>query len=54
MNPDSERNPDAYITAAEFYRHMLKLERRISRLEMIFYVNLVVTIATLLKLLLAP
>jgi hypothetical protein len=54
MNPEPEKSPEAYVTAAEFYRHMLKLERRISRLEMIFYVNLIVTIATLLKLLLAP
>ena len=54
MNPEHEKNPDGYITAAEFYTHMLKLERRISRLEMIFYVNLIVTITTLLKLLLAP
>jgi hypothetical protein len=52
MNPDSEKNPDAYITAAEFYRHMLKLERRISRLEIIFYINLILTLATLLRTLL--
>jgi hypothetical protein len=52
MNPDSEKNPDAYITAAEFYRHMLRLERRISRLEIIFYINLILTLATLLRTLL--
>jgi hypothetical protein len=52
MNPDSEKNPDAYITAAEFYLHMLKLERRISRLEIIFYINLILTLATLLRTLL--
>jgi hypothetical protein len=52
MNPEPEKSPDAYITAAEFYMHMLKLERRISRLEIIFYINLILTLATLLRTLL--
>ena len=54
MSPKPEKDADDYVTVAEFYKHMLKLERRISRLEMIFYVNLIVTIATLLKLILFP
>ena len=47
MNKD-----DPYITKNEFYQHMLKVERRLSRLEIIFYINLFVTLVTLLKMLL--
>jgi len=41
-----------YVTKDEFYHNLLKIEKRLSRLEIIFTINLVVTLATLLKLLL--
>jgi hypothetical protein len=43
---------DPYITKNEFYNHMLRVERRLSRLEIIFYINLFITLVTLLKTLL--
>jgi hypothetical protein len=43
---------DPYITKNEFYNHMLRVERRLSRLEIIFYINLFITLVTLLKILL--
>jgi hypothetical protein len=46
------KEDDPYITKNEFYHHMLKVERRLSRLEIIFYINLLVTLVTLLKTLL--
>jgi hypothetical protein len=46
------KEDDPYITKNEFYNHMLKVERRLSRLEIIFYVNLFITLVTLLKTLL--
>jgi hypothetical protein len=52
MSPKAEKDADDYVTVAEFYRQMLKLERRISRLEIIFYINLFLTLATLLRTLL--
>jgi hypothetical protein len=48
-----KNEPEGFVTAAEFYHHMLKMERRVSRLEVILYINLIVTIATLLRLLLS-
>jgi len=42
---------DKYVTKDEFYRYMLKVEKRLSRLEIIFTINLVITLATLLRLL---
>lgn len=41
-----------YVSKDEFYEHMLKIERRLSRLEIIFSINLIITIVTLLKTLL--
>jgi hypothetical protein len=38
-----------YVMKNEFYHHMLKVERRLSRLEVIFYINLFITLVTLLK-----
>jgi hypothetical protein len=47
-------DPEGFVTAAEFYHHMLKMERRVSRLEVILYINLIVTLATLIRSLLSP
>jgi hypothetical protein len=43
---------DEYMTKNEFYDHMIKIERRLSRLEIIFYINIIVTMVTLIKTLL--
>jgi len=40
---------DEYITKSEFYDHMIRIERRMSRLEIIFYINIIVTMVTLIK-----
>jgi hypothetical protein len=43
---------DLYVSKNEFYGHMLKIERRLSRLEIIFYINIFITLVTLLRILL--
>jgi hypothetical protein len=43
---------DEYMTKNEFYDYMIKIERRLSRLEIIFYINIIVTMVTLIKTLL--
>jgi hypothetical protein len=52
---ETKNNPsEAYLTIAEFYKQMLKIERRLSRLEIIYSINLIMTVAALIKLLLLP
>jgi hypothetical protein len=43
------KDGESYMTKNEFYDHMIKIERRLSRLEIIFYINIIVTMVTLIK-----
>ncbi|MEM2292204.1 MAG: hypothetical protein QXI11_02060 [Thermoproteota archaeon] len=49
---DGGNGSEKYVSKNEFYSHLLKIERRLSRLEIIFTINLIVTIVTLIKLIL--
>jgi cell division protein FtsL len=53
MSGGKKGDPEGFVTSAEFYKHMLRMERRVSRLEVILYINLIVTLATLIRSLLS-
>ncbi|MDW8086320.1 MAG: hypothetical protein RMI45_08825 [Ignisphaera sp.] len=52
MSAERQEDGDRYVCKDEFYDHVLRIERRLSRLEIIFYINIILTMTTLLKMIL--
>ncbi|MEM0010361.1 MAG: hypothetical protein QXT84_01560 [Candidatus Bathyarchaeia archaeon] len=49
---DCPEESNKYVTYEAYMKHIISLERRVSRLEIILYINLLITMVSLLKLLL--
>lgn len=49
---DCPEESNKYVTYETYMKHIISLERRVSRLEIILYINLLITMVSLLKLLL--